>query len=158
MTNKKLLKFRYFFLGLLLLLLSAESKADVRLPAIFSEDMVLQQKTKVCIWGWASPGEEVGVRVPWQKKNLLVKADDAGNWNILLQTPKAGGPYDIKINGKNSIELKDIMIGEVWFCSGQSNMAFPLKYSDGAKEEIARANDPLIRYFSVKKTIWTTTF
>ena len=151
MTNKKFLKFRYFFLGLLLLVLSAESKADVRLPAIFSDHMVLQQKTTVCIWGWASPGEEVGVRVPWQKKNLLVKADDAGNWNILLQTPKAGGPYDIKINGKNSIELKDIMIGEVWFCSGQSNMVFSLKYSDGAKEEIARANDPLIRYFSVKK-------
>src|SRR5574340_1507626 len=113
MANNKIHTLHHLFLGSLLLLMSINSKANVRLPAIFSDHMVLQQKTKVHIWGWASPREEVNVKVSWQKKNILVKVGDTGNWNVLLQTPKAGGPYAIKINGENSIELKDILIGEV---------------------------------------------
>jgi len=157
MATNKIHTVHYFVLGLTLLL-SINSRANVRLPAIFSDHMVLQQRAKVHIWGWASPGEQINVSVPWQKKNIEGRTDNTGNWNILVQTPAAGGPYDIKISGKNSIALKDILIGEVWFCSGQSNMVFPLKYSDSAKAEIARANDPLIRYFSVKKQFGSQPF
>lgn len=126
------------------------SNAAIKLPALFADHMVLQQKAKVPIWGWGSPGETVSVEVSWHKNKVQTKADASGNWEIELQTPKAGGPYTINISGENSIELNDILIGEVWLCSGQSNMTFPLKYSDSARREIAKADFPTIRYFDVK--------
>ncbi len=126
------------------------SNAAIKLPALFADHMVLQQKSKVPIWGWASPGENIFIEVSWQKNKFHTKVDGSGNWKIELETPKAGGPYIININGENSIQLNDILIGEVWLCSGQSNMSFPLKYSDSAKQEIAKANYPTIRYFDVK--------
>lgn len=140
-----------YFLLVFFLAFPASSKALIKLPAIFSDQMVLQQKAKVQVWGWASPGEEISLIAQWQKQEIKTKADQLGNWKLVLQTPVAGGPYTIKIKGKNLIVLKDVLIGEVWFCSGQSNMAFPLKYSDSAKEEIAKADYPAIRYFSIKK-------
>lgn len=135
----------------LVLLVSGQSMAAIKLPALFGDHMVLQQKTKVHIWGWASPGEEISLTVPWKTKNIHTKADGLGNWKMIVETPVAGGPYNIKINGENSVELKDVLIGEVWICSGQSNMTFPLKYSDSAKEAIAKADYPTIRYFGVKR-------
>ncbi len=149
-TKMKKSKIIYFLLGFFLAFPTI-SKALIKLPAIFSDQMVLQQKAKVQLWGWASPGEEICLIAQWQKQEIKTKADQLGNWKLVLQTPIAGGSYTIKIKGKNLIVLKDVLIGEVWFCSGQSNMAFPLKYSDSAKEEIAKANYPAIRYFSIKK-------
>lgn len=143
-------KITYFLLGFFLAF-STSSKALIKLPAIFSDHMVLQQKAKVQVWGWALPGEVISLIAQWQKQEIKTKADQLGNWKLVLQTPVAGGPYNIKIKGKNLIVLKDVLIGEVWFCSGQSNMAFPLKYSDSAKEEIAKANYSTIRYFSITK-------
>ena len=146
--NSNTTKILFFCIALLF---CYRSNAAIKLPALFADHMVLQQKSKVPIWGWASPGEKIFIEVSWQKNTAHTKADASGNWGIELQTPKAGGPYKIKINGENSIQLNDVLIGEVWLCSGQSNMTFPLKYSDSAKLEIAKADFPSIRYFDVKK-------
>lgn len=125
--------------------------ATVKLPAIFSDHMVFQQKSKVTMWGWADPREKIIVTGSWSNKNVSAVTDTDGKWKLILNTPAAGGPYSVKIRGKNTIELKDVLIGEVWVCSGQSNMVFSLKASNKAKEEIAVANFENIRFFSVKR-------
>ena len=141
---------RYFLLGEILFFCGNIS-ANVKLPAIFSDNMVLQQQSKVAIWGWADPGEQVTVSGSWSSKSISLKADASGNWKAMLSTPKAGGPYSLNIKANNSIVLNDVLIGEVWICSGQSNMGFTLKGNYNAKEEIANANYPSIRYFYVER-------
>lgn len=136
---------------MIILFLAGNIYANVKLPAIFSDNMVLQQRSKVAIWGWADPGELITIKSSWSTKSVSVTADESGNWKGKLLTPKAGGPYILIIKGNNSIELNDVLIGEVWVCSGQSNMGFTLKGSYNAKDEIAVANFPLIRYFSVER-------
>lgn len=134
------------------LLVTINGFANVRLPAIFTDKMILQQKTKAAVWGWADADEEITITPSWPSaKKIAIKTDAYGKWKLLLQTPSAGGPYTLAIQGKNLIEVKDILVGEVWVCSGQSNMVFSLKSSDKAKEEIAVADFPSIRYFSVKR-------
>lgn len=130
---------------------STDSFSLVKLPAIFSDHMVLQQKTKVQFWGWADPGEMVSVNPGWSERAIGAKTDASGKWEVSIRTPSAGGPYTINIKGNNSIKLEDVLVGEVWVCSGQSNMVFSLKSSDKAAAEIALANLPSIRYFSVKR-------
>ncbi len=136
---------------LFIMFVSANAFSAVKLPTIFSDHMVLQQKTKVQFWGWADPGEIISVTPGWSKQATRVKADASGTWKVRIQTPSAGGPYAIKVNGNNSIELKDVLVGEVWVCSGQSNMVFSLESSENATAEIAVADFPSIRYFSVKR-------
>ena len=139
--------------AILVLILAAilplTSLADVRLPAVIGDNMVLQQKTDALIWGWAAPDEKVYVEASWPslfgKKKVETVADENGKWQITLRTPKAGGPYKITIKGSNTIELDNVMTGEVWICSGQSNMGFSLSRSSNAKQEIAAANYPNIR-------------
>ena len=131
--------------------ITANVFANVKLPAIFSDKMVLQQQSKVAVWGWADPGERIIIIGNWSAKSVSVTADASGNWKGWLQTPKAGGPYKVKITGNNSVELNDVLLGEVWVCSGQSNMVFSLKSSYNANEEIQKADYPNIRYFSVKR-------
>jgi len=140
------------------LLFCCKCYAVIKLPALFADHMVLQQRSKVPIWGWGSPGEEISIEASWQKNKVQTKIDASGNWKIELETPQAGGPYTIKITGENFIELSDVLIGEVWLCSGQSNMTFPLKYSDSAKQEIAKADFPSIRYFGVQQQYGTKPF
>ncbi|MEP6673688.1 MAG: sialate O-acetylesterase [Ferruginibacter sp.] len=125
--------------------------ANVKLPALFSDNMVLQQKSKVNIWGWADPGEQIWIVGSWSRKNVKTIAGADGKWSTHLMTGDAGGPFTITVNGNNKVELKDILLGEVWVCSGQSNMVFSLKGADNAKEEIAKADYPDIRYFDVKR-------
>jgi len=125
--------------------------ANVKLPAIFSDNMVLQQQSDAAIWGWADPGEQVTFSGSWSSKSVTLKADASGNWNVTLPTPKAGGPYSINIKASNSIVLNDVMIGEVWICSGQSNMGFTMAGTYNAKKEIANADYPSIRYFYVQR-------
>ena len=125
--------------------------ATMKLPAVFSDGMVLQQRSDAIFWGWASPGETITISTGWSKKTHVVKADQSGNWKVSIKTADAGGPFNVLFKGNNSIEIKDVLIGEVWVCSGQTNMGFTLKTSDGAKDEIAQANYPTIRYFSVKR-------
>jgi sialate O-acetylesterase len=149
---------RHLLLLTVVMFFSSIINATVKLPALFSDHMVLQQKTKLLLWGWGSPGEKISIAASWQKNKVHTKVDQSGNWKIELQSPSAGGPYKIKISGENLIELNDVLIGEVWLCSGQSNMTFPLKYSDSAKQEIAKADLPSIRYFSVQHQYGTEPF
>ncbi len=127
--------------------------AEVRLPAVIGDNMVLQRGEKVTIWGWANPGEEVMVGVSWNSMKWAVTADKKGEWSFKMNSPKVGGPYEMTIAGKNVIEIDNIMSGEVWVCSGQSNMAMAVQSSNNAKEEIAAADYPNIRLFSVTRKV-----
>jgi sialate O-acetylesterase len=133
-------------------LCAAPVAAEVKLPAIFGDHMVLQQNVPVTVWGWADPGEKVTVTVGGQKKE--VTAGDNGKWRVKLEALKAGGgPVELTAQGKdNTVALKDVLVGEVWLCSGQSNMEWSLKQSKNATEEVAAANYPKIRLFTVPKS------
>jgi sialate O-acetylesterase len=122
--------------------------ADVKLPALISDGMVLQQGTDVPVWGWADDGETVTVEIQGQK--VMATAKD-GKWMLKLKPLKAGGPFTLTIAGKNRIEMKNVLVGEVWICSGQSNMQWSLKQSDSGEAEIAKANYPMIRLFTVPR-------
>ena len=130
---------------------SLNLQAEVKLPAVLSDNMVLQQQSDARFWGWADPGEKVEVQGSWAKASSEpVTAGDDGKWKVSLKTPKAGGPYTIAVKGNNSISLKNILIGEVWVCSGQSNMEFHLPHATNGKQEVAEANYPQIRFFNVR--------
>lgn len=138
----------YWYLLGVLLLCAGPATAKVRLPSIFGDHMVLQQRTKAAFWGWADPGEAVTITPGWQGISVQVRADASGRWSAQLPTPAAGGPYRLRIN---DISIEDVLIGEVWLCSGQSNMVFSLKSSANATTAIADANRPSIRYFSATR-------
>jgi len=131
--------------------------AAVRLPSVIGDHMVLQQKTEAPIWGWASPGERVQVKASWDNTTSAAVADENGHWKLALKTPPAGGPYTIEISGENQIVLTDILVGEVWLCSGQSNMQMALNFPKlgyakpvlNHLEEIRQADHPRIRLFHV---------
>lgn len=127
--------------------------ADVRLPAIVGDHMVLQQSSEVAVWGWASPGEKVVVRGSWGEASSEAVTDDAGKWRSKLRTPKAGGPFQVTVTGKNVLTLTDVLVGEVWVCSGQSNMEWPLAQSKGGAEAVAAATHADLRLFMVKNTV-----
>lgn len=119
---------------------------QVRLPRLVRDSMVLQRDAGVNIWGWASPKEKI--RISFQNKNYKTTTGADGKWMIQLSPMKAGGPFTMSISGKNKIELKEILIGDVWFCSGQSNMVHQLNIHDVTyADEIAGANYPQIRQF-----------
>jgi len=141
--------------GVLLLTSTAAVFADVKLPAVIGDNMVLQRDKKVSIWGWAMPGEEVMAGVSWHGMRWAVTADEDGKWMFKMNPPKAGGPYEMTISGKNIIKIKNIMVGEVWVCSGQSNMQMSVQGSANAKEEISSAKYPNIRLFSVTRKVAT---
>ena len=124
--------------------------SNISLPEIFSDNMVLQQKSDVVIWGWGKTGETVLIKADWMDTGLTAKADTQGKWKIILKTPAAGGPYNIHIKGYNELTLKNVLIGEVWLCSGQSNMEWSAQSGiNNAEEEIKNANYPEIRLFTV---------
>ncbi len=137
----------------LLLASAGAAVADVRLPAVISDNMVLQRGAKVSIWGWAEPGEQVTVGVSWHTMQWGLTADQQGKWRFEMTPPKAGGPYEMTIRGKNTITIKNILVGEVWVGSGQSNMQMAVRHSANAEQEIAAANYPNIRLFSVQRTV-----
>lgn len=124
--------------------------ANVKMPAIFTDHAVLQRNAPINVWGWADKGEKVVVMFNKQKQSTIT--DNSGKWQVKLSPMPAGGPYDLVVKGKNTIILKDILLGEVWLCSGQSNMAFGLNGSQKAAEEIPTANYPTIRQFKIKET------
>jgi sialate O-acetylesterase len=127
----------------------AASHADVTLPALISNNMVLQRDTQVAIWGWAQPGERVRVQAEWAEAGVETVSDDRGHWRVYVDTPGAGGPYALTVAGDTVSKLENIMIGEVWLCSGQSNMEWPVSASLRAESEIASARFPTIRLFTV---------
>jgi sialate O-acetylesterase len=129
-------------------LLSKEAFCEVRLPKLISDGMVLQRDTKVKIWGWATPDEKVTIN--FNGKKYITTTDKNGKWKITLAKMKAGGPYSMGINATNNITLKDILIGDVWMCGGQSNMVLPMKRVEVLyDDEIASSENPYIRHFFV---------
>jgi sialate O-acetylesterase len=137
-------KIRIFLSVILLVFPSLTSFSQVRLPQIIRDSMVLQRDAIITIWGWASPGEKV--TVAFSGKRFSAAASAEGKWKMILPAMKAGGPYTMNISGKNKIVLKDILIGDVWFCSGQSNMVHQMGIHDVRyAKEIAEANYNEIR-------------
>lgn len=135
----------------LFLFLAAASLANVTLPKLISDNMVLQREKPIRIWGWASAGEKVTVL--FKSQNVSTKAGKDGKWAVTLTAEPAGGPYTLSIKGKNIITLNNILLGEVWVCSGQSNMEWPLRASNNAEAEMKSANYPEIRHFAVQKSV-----
>jgi sialate O-acetylesterase len=131
------------------LVVAISADAEVRLPAIISDNMVLQQGTKVRIWGNANAGEHVAVT--FDKKTSNITADAQGRWQVLIGPFKAGGPYELMVKGDNVLTIKNVLVGEVWLCSGQSNMEWPLVNTTDGAEAVAQAKNPEIRLFTVEK-------
>ncbi len=133
--------------------------ADVRLPSLLADGMVLQQRRGVALWGQADPGEQVRIKAGWSGKAVHVVAGQDGRWKAQVQTPAAGGPYRIDFDGKNHLTLKDVLIGEVWVCSGQSNMEWTLEMLGGwasfPKEQasLGATGDPGLRLCTIPKTL-----
>jgi sialate O-acetylesterase len=139
-----------FFIATLLILQTSTIISQVKLPKLISDGMVLQHDVKLPIWGWASPNEKIVIN--FNGKRYKTEASAEGNWNVTLPKMKPGGPYTIKISGKNELEIKDVLIGDVWLCSGQSNMEHQLYRHDITyANEIANTNFPEIRHFKVEK-------
>ena len=133
----------------LLSILLVPAFAGVTMPAVFSDDMVLQRDQPVKLWGWGTPGEEVRVIVDEEK--WLVQVDDNGQWGVTLSAHAAGGPHVLTVEGTNKLEFKNVMFGDVFICSGQSNMQWAVRQSLNASEEIANATDRRIRLFQVPR-------
>jgi len=139
---------RFIFVAGAFALGQAAAQAEVKLPSVFDDHMVLQQGQKLPIWGWADPGESVTVSVAGQTKKT--KAGKDGAWDVHLKPLKASKtPVAFSVKGSNSIEFEDVLVGEVWLCSGQSNMEWRVSQSDNPKEEIAAAKHPLIRHIKI---------
>jgi sialate O-acetylesterase len=136
---------------LLLLFVFIRANANVTMPGIFGSNMVLQRNQPIPVWGWAKPNETIVVTLNKQKKT--VKADQNGDWMVKLSPESAGGPFSLTIKGNNTIAFSNVLIGEVWVCSGQSNMEWSLSVANNAEQEIAAANYPQIRHFTVAKAV-----
>ena len=144
------------FLLSLALIVTSQIIANVTLPKIFGENMVLQRDRPIPIWGWADANENITIRFNHQSKS--VTADKNGNWKINLDKESAGGPYQLVVKGKNTVTFKNVLVGVVWICSGQSNMEMPIEgwgKVDNYQQEIATANYPSIRQIKVPNTIST---
>ena len=131
----------------LVFLSTSIAHADVRLPALFSEHMVLQRDANAPVWGWAEPGEQVSVTLADQSQTA--QADAKGKWLVKLANLKAGGPHTLTVKGKNTVTVEDVLIGEVWLGSGQSNMAMSVSRAKNFAAEQAAAKLPQIRMFTV---------
>lgn len=123
----------------------AGAAEPLHLSQMFSDNMVLQRGKPVPVWGWAAPGEAVIVRLAGQEKRAT--ADAEGKWLVKLDALEAGGPFDLTVEGKTKLSVKNVLVGEVWLCSGQSNMWWPLKSVTNAEQEARDANWPEMRIF-----------
>jgi sialate O-acetylesterase len=139
-------------------LLVSVSYANIRLPAVLGSNMVLQQQSKVKLWGWAAPQEMIYVTTSWNNKTDSVKTTRDANWQLFVETPVAGGPFTITFKGENTITLDNVLIGEVWICSGQSNMEMSEQWGlpDVRAELPTAAANKNIRFFYIPKTTSST--
>lgn len=135
----------------LLSFLAINVKAEVRLPKIFSSNMVLQQGIEIPVWGWANAEEEVSIT--FNGVSVRTQADANGKWLVRLPSQDYGGPFILTVQGTNQIVFSNVMIGEVWICSGQSNMEWPLINAKNGEKEVTEANYPTIRLFSIPKRV-----
>ena len=149
---------KFLFLFVSLLCTAAVMHAKVELPPIFADNMVLQQQSDAAVWGKAEPGAKITITTTWSKAKTVVNAGEDGKWFARLATPVAGGPYEITFNDGDKVTVKNVLIGEVWICSGQSNMEMPMKGFlgqpvDGSTDLILEAKPAtLIRSCNLKKT------
>jgi sialate O-acetylesterase len=144
------------FLAFAIFVISA--RAEIKLPAVFSDNMVLQQKSQVAVWGWAKANSTVTVTSSWNRKSYTVKSDGSGYWMLKVHTPEASyTPYTLTVSDGKPVSVKNVLIGEVWICSGQSNMEMPMKGFfnqpiEGGPDAIAHSNNRGIRCFTVQKS------
>jgi len=130
---------------------------NLKLPSIFNDNMILQQDSNVSIWGWSKSRSSISITVSWNEKTLITNSDDHGKWIINIKTPKSGKSHEISLkSGDQKISLSNILMGEVWIASGQSNMQMNLKgYNNepvlGANDAIANSNNSEIRFFTVER-------
>jgi sialate O-acetylesterase len=141
-------------------LLGSIAQAELQLPAVFSDGMVLQREATVPFWGRAEAGGEVSVRGEWMAAPVGCRVGEDGRWRVEIPTPEAGGPFSIEIIGETTLLLEDVLIGEVWLCSGQSNMEWKIAwtaemFADFEKER-AKHDRPLLRVFDVANTFSMT--
>lgn len=128
------------------------AKAQIKLPAFFGDHMVLQRQQPIPVWGWAKPGEKITVTL--NGKSAAAKADKTGKWRVNLPAMEAGGPFALQVAGqKETRTLQDVLVGEVWLCSGQSNMEWRVSQAQNPAEEKAAANYPLIRHYKVDHAV-----
>ena len=125
------------------------ARADVTLPSIISDNMVLQQRSKMNVWGKADPGESVTVTLGPESAQTTAAQD--GSWAVRISGLKSGGPYDMTISGKNALTVHNVAVGEVWLCSGESNMEFKVIAAKNSQAEMADADLPMVREFKVKR-------
>ena len=152
--NMKVLRTLRYLLMLSCLLMGVVSvNAKVSISPIFSDHMVLQRDMKIPVWGWGEPGDNVGIKFMGQE--VISDVNKEGFWKLELEPVAAGGPYTMTLmqDIDEVLTIKDVMVGEVWICSGQSNMNYPLKMASNASTEIADSNRPNIRLLKMKETI-----
>jgi sialate O-acetylesterase len=126
-------------------------RADVKMPSIFSDHMVLQKAARVPIWGKAAPGEEIEIK--FDTLTVKTKADEFGKWSVALDLGNStAGPFTLTVTGNNTLTLNDVLVGQVWFAAGQSNMEFVLKNASDGDKEVAAASNPMLRQFLVSRT------
>lgn len=136
----------------LVLMSMVSLRANVTLPAILGDHMVLQQNTEAAFWGWAQPREVVTIIASWDNIAVTDTADNHADWRVVLSTPDAGGPYTITVAGADTVVIQDVLVGEVWLASGQSNMEWSARSGiNRAEEEVAAADYPEIRLFQVSR-------
>src|SRR5687768_6539789 len=138
-----------FCLALISLHAVAAPPAALKLHGLFRDHMVLQCDAPVPVWGTAEAGQSVAVTVGAQKKTAV--ADGGGRWKVVLDPLKPGGPVELTVSAKETVTVRDVLVGEVWLCSGQSNMGWTVRLSLNPAEEIAAANHPKIRMFTVPR-------
>lgn len=148
---------RKLFLLTALFAAATTISAKVVLPKIFASGMVMQQQTDANLWGEAKADATVKIATSWNKKTVSVKAGNDGKWTAKIQTPAAGGPYSITFNDGEKTVIDNILVGELWICSGQSNMEMPMKGFknqpvENAVEDILHSGDSKMRLFTVKRT------
>ena len=140
-------------LTLLICFTSIAVMANIRLPNIIGSHMVLQQKSTVKLWGWAAPGEKISIKTSWDNFSYQTQATNDAKWITEIKTPEAGGSYSITLQGNNTIQLEDVLIGEVWVCGGQSNMEWSgTQKLPQSLEEAPNARNNKIRFFYVSKS------
>lgn len=142
-----MIQFKTRLLIAFFLMFSNLSNANIKLPALVGDNMVLQRDTKITLWGWATPGEKVNIQ--FQNQNLKTIATKLGKWSVVLLPVSAGGPYEMRLKGNNEIVVRNILVGDVWLASGQSNMEMALTQINNSKKEIDSANYPKIRLFQL---------
>lgn len=157
--KKKINKLRIILFSIAVIIFQTRVYAAIKLPALIGNNMVLQQNSEINVWGWADAGEKVTIQASWLANSASALTTSDGKWKTTIKTPKAGGPFTMTISGRDySIQLENILIGEVWICSGQSNMEFTMRglggwkvYKPELKDEVVKGKYSGVRLFTVRR-------